>query len=152
MNQPSFSCAHTSAEWFTKADYEHRRRLSGLWEAYSTEDRNFLALSLCGEVGELANKIKKHWDGRAEPPSRGEIAEEIADVRILLELLAHSMAIEIETAVQEKLEEISRRCHNLKVSTDTRASEIPHLRAPGHTTPCAFAGNLPKSPQVTDSK
>jgi NTP pyrophosphatase (non-canonical NTP hydrolase) len=96
-------------DWFQKADREHRRRLVGLWMEYSPEDRNFLALSLCGEVGELANKIKKHWDGRLDPPSHREIAEEIADVRILLELLAHSMTIDVEEAVSEKLDVLSRR-------------------------------------------
>ena len=94
---------------FLKADHEHRRRLVGLWEAYCEMDCYYLALSLCGETGELANKLKKHWDGRAAPPSRGEIAEEIADVRILLELLAHSLGVGVETAVGEKLQEIARR-------------------------------------------
>lgn len=100
MNPPS---------WFMKADHEHQRRLVGMWQAYSAEDRNFLTLSLCGEVGELANKIKKHWDGRLDPPSRTDIAEELADIRILLELVAHSMTIDVEEAVVEKLDVLSHR-------------------------------------------
>ena len=105
MNPPSvpFRCDHKGADWFSQADHEHRRRLTGLWEAYSSEDLYFLCLSLCGEVGELANKVKERWDGRSDPPSRAEIAEEIADVRILLELVAHSLAINVEPAVQAKL-------------------------------------------------
>lgn len=90
-------------DWFLKEDHEHRRRLTGLWHPYCAEDRHFLALSLCGEVGELANKIKKHWDGRIDPPSMEEIAEEVADVRILMELVAHTMTIDIDAAVERKL-------------------------------------------------
>jgi NTP pyrophosphatase (non-canonical NTP hydrolase) len=105
MNRPA---------WFATADFEHRRRLTGLWQAYSPEDRNFLALSLCGEVGELANKIKKHWDGRMDPPSRSEIAEEIADVRILLELLAHTLTIDVDESVGQKLAVLSQRLKPLR--------------------------------------
>jgi NTP pyrophosphatase (non-canonical NTP hydrolase) len=93
------------------ANQEHIRRLreSFLWEPYCEEDRNFLALSLCGEAGELANKIKKLWDRRTDPPSESEIAEEVADVRILLELLAVSLKIDIDESVGEKLDVLCKR-------------------------------------------
>lgn len=50
------------------------------WGPLAGADRvRFLALALCGEVGELANLIKKDW--RADVGSRREaIKEELADV------------------------------------------------------------------------
>lgn len=57
-------------------------------------DERFLTLGLCGEVGELANMIKKRWRDGVDLTE--EIRDEIADVRIYLELLAKLFNIEGE--------------------------------------------------------
>jgi len=63
--------------------------------AATSHDVNFLALALCGEVGELANKIKKRWrDGCVTAgTTNDDIRDEIADIRIYLELIADQFSI-----------------------------------------------------------
>lgn len=54
----------------------------------SPEDRRFLALALCGEVGELANVIKKEWRGDSNPDFRVKLRDELGDVYAYLRLIA----------------------------------------------------------------
>ena len=42
-------------------------------------NRNYISLAMCGEVGELANKVKKAWGGYEAVPL-DEIKLELADV------------------------------------------------------------------------
>jgi NTP pyrophosphatase (non-canonical NTP hydrolase) len=88
----------------------HEKMTSHLFPAFTSEDERFLSLALCGEVGELANKIKKRW--RDGVDLSDEIRKEIADVRIYLELLAKCFDIEgekLDAQVQSKLEEVVKR-------------------------------------------
>jgi NTP pyrophosphatase (non-canonical NTP hydrolase) len=88
----------------------HERMTGHLFPAYSSTDERFLALALCGEVGELANMIKKRWrDGVDLAP---EIREEIADIRIYLELLAKCFDIEgskLDAEVLAKLTKVAKK-------------------------------------------
>lgn len=59
-------------------------------EIGTTLERVFLGLALCGEAGELANKIKKLWRDGETPELLEEIRKEIADVRGYTEHLAAS--------------------------------------------------------------
>ena len=78
------------------------------WRPWSNEDRRFLALALAGEVGELANLVKKDWRGDAG--NRGKlIREELADVRIYLELLAIAHDVDLDEACLAKVYELQRR-------------------------------------------
>jgi len=57
-----------------------------------------------GEAGELANYIKKRWRDGADLTE--EIRDEIADIRVYLELLAKCFGIEgakLDQRVEEKL-------------------------------------------------
>lgn len=47
----------------------HERMTAHLFPAYSSTDERFLALALCGEVGELANMVKKRWRDGADRAS-----------------------------------------------------------------------------------
>jgi NTP pyrophosphatase (non-canonical NTP hydrolase) len=71
---------------------------------WSVEDQRFLALALGGEVGELQNMIKKEWRGDGD--FRAGIKKELADIRVYLHLLATSLTIDLDEAVEEKLPEI----------------------------------------------
>lgn len=71
------------------------------WEPWSDEDKRFLALALCGEVGELANLIKKTWRDGDKPEFFKAIREEMADVRIYLELLAEAYDVDLDAASSE---------------------------------------------------
>src|SRR3954447_5124481 len=80
----------------------------------------YVALSLAGEAGELANVVKKAW--RVDPligqPSGYEaissehrtlVADELADVVMLSLVLANHLNIDIEAEIQRKLETIDQR-------------------------------------------
>lgn len=82
----------------------HEQMTGHLFPAYSSKDERFLALALCGEAGELANFIKKRWRDGADLTE--EIRDEIADIRVYLELIAKCFGIEgakLDERVKTKL-------------------------------------------------
>ena len=92
----------------------HKKMTSHLFPSYSNEDERFLTLALCGEAGELANYIKKRWRDNADFSE--EIKDEIADIRVYLELLAKCFNIEgnkLDERVKQKLEKVAAK-HNIK--------------------------------------
>ncbi len=70
----------------------HARMTKHLFPSFASQDERFLTLALCGEAGELANMIKKRW--RDGVDLADEIREEIADIRVYLELIAKRFGIE----------------------------------------------------------
>lgn len=94
----------------------HQKMTGHLFPSYSNEDERFLALALCGEAGELANLIKKRWRDNANLVS--EIRDEIADIRVYLELLAKCFGIEgekLDEQVKLKLEKVVKK-HEARLS------------------------------------
>lgn len=76
----------------------------------SDEDRHFLTLALCGEVGELANLVKKTWRGDfTVEAARADIGGELADARIYLEVLARALGCDLDAECERKLPELLRR-------------------------------------------
>jgi NTP pyrophosphatase (non-canonical NTP hydrolase) len=91
----------------------HERMTASLFPPYSNSDERFLALALCGEVGELANMIKKRWRDNADLTE--EIRDEIADIRVYLELIAKCFDIEgdkLDRQVEQKLLKVMAK-HNI---------------------------------------
>jgi NTP pyrophosphatase (non-canonical NTP hydrolase) len=68
------------------------------------EDKRFLALALCGEVGELANVIKKIWRGDKFDPAKLEamLEEEMGDCYAYLQLLACAFGKDLNE-IQERV-------------------------------------------------
>jgi NTP pyrophosphatase (non-canonical NTP hydrolase) len=89
-------------------------------ERFEPPGPGFLALSLAGEAGELANFMKKVWRkdtaiGRGDGFSviddgdKKQIAGELADVVMLSLVLASHLSIDIEVELGRKLELIDER-------------------------------------------
>lgn len=69
-------------------------------------------MAITGELGELANVLKKIRRGDfTVEDKRGEIAKEIADVNIYLDLLSAKLGIDLGKAIREKFNEVSDRRH-----------------------------------------
>lgn len=67
-------------------------------------------MAMTGEQGELANLLKKIRRGDFTlDEKRDEVAKEIADVAIYLDLLAAKLGIDLGKAVREKFNEVSDR-------------------------------------------
>lgn len=67
-------------------------------------------MELIGEVGELANVLKKVERGDFTlEQAIGDIAKEIADVQIYLDLLSAHLAIDLGEATRAKFNEVSAR-------------------------------------------
>lgn len=98
--------------WRQQVDHIHRTVVKR-WAAYSDEDTRFLMLALSGEVGELANLIKKEWRGDFGLSGlevwKKNVREELADIRIYLELLSRSLCVDLDGACESKLPELYRR-------------------------------------------
>lgn len=77
------------------------------WKKYHTPKN--LAISAAVELGELLEHFQ--WESDEEileavkdPAKKEAIADEIADVIIYLTLLAHELGIDLDRAVEEKIE------------------------------------------------
>lgn len=85
----------------------HERMTAHLFPVFSNTNERFLTLALCGEVGELANMIKKRW--RDDVDLTEEIRDEIADIRVYLELIAKAFDVEgekLDRRVEDKLHRV----------------------------------------------
>lgn len=65
--------------------------------------------ALVGEVGELANMLKKIDRGDTDPPTIGDLAEEIADIQTYLDLLADHIGVDLGEATIGKFNLVSKR-------------------------------------------
>ena len=68
---------------------------------------SYWLIAITGELGELCNFIKKQdRDGKDYSI---EIAKEIADIQIYLDLLANHIGLDMEQAIKQKFNEVSDR-------------------------------------------
>ena len=74
------------------------------------------AMATTGELGELCNLLKKRH--RGEEINQKDIADEIADTLIYLDLLAACLGIDLTEAVISKFNEVS-----IRVGSDIRIGE-----------------------------
>ena len=91
----------------------------------SAQNINYLALGLCGETGEVAEKIKKvirDNNGIVTPEKRKELSKELGDVLWYLANLSDHLGIPLSLIAQKNLDKLdSRRDRNkLQGSGDNR--------------------------------
>ena len=91
------------------------------WDKHKVIDVSFLGCELAGEVGELCNVIKKLERERLGlPGSRAteeDLAAEMADVIIVLDLIAARFDVDLERAVVRKFNATSDKLRlNTKLS------------------------------------
>ena len=91
-------------------------------ERFHSLGPGYLALSIAGEAGELANRMKKLWRkdsgiGRpegfrlADREDREQVADELADIVMLCIVLANHLDIDVEAELKRKLDVIDDRLH-----------------------------------------
>jgi NTP pyrophosphatase (non-canonical NTP hydrolase) len=73
------------------------------------EERAFLIMGLTGELGELANFMKKEWRDGSSPELLIAIRKEIADVRGYLEHLGASYGLDVDYVTVDKTNELIAR-------------------------------------------
>jgi len=83
------------------------------WDEDNQIDLAYRGNELAGEVGEACNIIKKmereRMGIRGSRATREQLAEELADVVICVDLIAMSAGIDLEEAVREKFNATSRK-------------------------------------------
>jgi NTP pyrophosphatase (non-canonical NTP hydrolase) len=89
-------------------DFDATHQINFPWSEPVTEKNpellSFLVLSLSGEVGELANNVKKVIRGdRSLSDAKNEISEELTDVFIYILKLSYQLDIDLEQAYLQKL-------------------------------------------------
>lgn len=76
------------------------------WPGNDQADLAFRALEVAGEAGEMLEKVKKYLRGvrgiKGSTASAVEVAEEMGDLIIAIDLLANEMGINLSTAVEYK--------------------------------------------------
>ena len=77
------------------------------------------ALGLCGEAGEVAEKIKKTVRGDTPLNKvQGNIAMELGDVLWYLAILADDLEVDLEDIVQNNIDKLQRRMKSNKIKGD----------------------------------
>lgn len=90
-------------------EYQQKASLSSI---PSCESFSYLALALCGETGEVAEKIKKvirDKNGRFMAPDLAGIALELGDVLWYVAVLAKVLGYKLEDIANLNLEKIESR-------------------------------------------
>ena len=78
-------------------------------EIGTQEERSFLIMGLTGELGELANYMKKEWRDGFDPGRRLNILRELADVQGYLNHLAASYGEDLDQLTADKTNELIER-------------------------------------------
>ena len=90
-------------------DYQTRSRETAVYPAQKSIDGlTYSVLALCGETGELANKLKKTLRS-GELPNIPALRDELGDVLWYVASVAHELNATLEQVAEENLEKLRRR-------------------------------------------
>ena len=82
-------------------------------------DTAYLALSLSGEAGEFANKVKKIWR-HGHDWNVQELAEKLGDILWYVAVLSEIIGYDLEEVMQTNIEKLERRYPNGFSAEDSR--------------------------------
>ena len=97
-------------------------RLKKYYSGYTDQEKRILArtVKLTEELGELCNEILVHISlqrkQKLDNHDKENLPEEFADVVITTLLLAKSLNVDIEKALEKKIEKINKRYENGRMS------------------------------------
>ena len=101
-------------------NFNEYQKLARSTAVYPVQDKIvYPALGLCGEAGEVADKIKKTVRGdRPLEEVTGNIADELGDVLWYLAILADDLGIPLEDIAHWNVDKLQRRMKNNKIRGD----------------------------------
>lgn len=82
---------------------------------------NYPTLGLCGESGEVADKVKKVYrdhSGEFTPEVKKEIIKECGDVLWYVAVLAHDLGFTLEDVAEGNIEKLASRQRRNKINGD----------------------------------
>ena len=101
-------------------NFNEYQKLARLTAVYPEEHKVvYPALGLCGEAGEVADKIKKTIRGDSSLDEvTGSIAGELGDVLWYLAILADDLGVELEDVAKWNVDKLQRRMKSNKIKGD----------------------------------
>lgn len=89
--------------------YQRESRGTAIYPAQRTTDGlTYATLALCGETGELANKLKKHLRAGTQPDP-DVLSDELGDVLWYVAAVAHELGKDLESVARENIEKLAKR-------------------------------------------
>lgn len=96
-------------------DYQDKRSEFSIYSKESNgiekppiERLTYAVLALCGESGELANKLKKNLRGNTQPDP-DVLADELGDVLWYVAAVAYELGMPLEAVAEMNLQKLSSR-------------------------------------------
>ena len=101
-------------------EFNEYQKLARLTAVYPEEHKVvYPALGLCGEAGEVADKIKKTIRGDSSLDEvTGNIADELGDVLWYLAILADDLEVDLEDVAKWNVDKLQRRMKSNKIKGD----------------------------------
>lgn len=89
-------------------EYQTESRRTAIYPQRTTDGLVYSVLALCGETGELANKLKKHLRA-GTTPDRFVLADELGDCLWYVASVAHELNFWLEEVAQMNLDKLAKR-------------------------------------------
>lgn len=89
-------------------EYQRQAQATAVYSKDRTEALTYTVLALCGEAGELANKLKKHLRARTEPNTE-VLADELGDVLWYVSAVAQELGTDLETVALFNIDKLAAR-------------------------------------------
>jgi NTP pyrophosphatase (non-canonical NTP hydrolase) len=99
-------------------EYQEKAMGTAVYGAHQATDiggLTYTVLALCGEAGELANKLKKHLRA-GTPPDNAVLMDELGDVLWYVAATARELGFSMEAVARYNIEKLALRHAEKKVT------------------------------------